>query len=303
MDVTITCRELQGLLAGEDPPVVLDVLPPEVFAARRLPGACNACVYEMVFLEGSAAVAPDRGRLLVLYDETGTTGAGVAAREKLLAAGYRDVRILAGGVAGWEAAGYPVERKEATAPEPGIGDGVYRLDTAASVLEWTGRNISNRHYGRIPFAGGELQISGGELVRGEIDLDMTGISNLDLQDEGYRKMLVKHLKSDDFFDVAHYPTAVIAITGWQAYPGAAPGTPDHLVAGNLTIKGVTRPVRFPAVVMPQQDGALKAQATFDIDRTEWNVTYGSGRLFEKLGMHLVHDRIDIELFLVVRPVG
>jgi hypothetical protein len=53
-------------------------------------------------------------------------------------------------------------------------------------------------------------------------------------------------------------------------------------------------------VSPQEDGSLKVQAALDIDRTDWNIAYGSGKLFEKLGMHLVHDRVDIELFIVAR---
>jgi polyisoprenoid-binding protein YceI len=113
-------------------------------------------------------------------------------------------------------------------------------------------------------------------------------------------MLVSHLLSADFFDVARYPLATMLLQGWEPIPSASPGTPDHLVRGELTIKGVTRPLTVPVTVMPQGDGSIKAQAAFAIDRTDWNITYGSGKLFEKLGMHLVHDRIDIELFFVAR---
>lgn len=94
----------------------------------------------------------------------------------------------------------------------------------------------------------------------------------------------------------------MTLTGWQHIVGATPGTPDHRVSGELTIKGVTRQISFPSTIVPQDDGSLKAQAFFDIDRTDWNICYGSGRLFEKLGMHLVHDRIDIELFIVAQAV-
>ena len=300
MNATISCKELIDRLSGGNAPLVVDVLPPEVYAARHLPGACNACVYEMVFRKGIAELAPDPSRTIVVYDETGTTAAAATAREKLLAAGYGEVLVLSGGLAGWAAAGYPVEQGGSATETAVMRDGSYRLDPAASVLEWTGRNINNRHYGRIPFSSGELVINQGELQRGEIVLDMTGISNLDLQDGSYRQMLVSHLQSDDFFDVAHYPTATIVISGWQAISGAAPGTPDHVISGALTIKGVTRELNFPAIVMPQEDGSLKAQAIVDLDRTAWGISYGSGRLFEKLGMHLVNDRIDIELFIVAR---
>jgi len=299
MTATITCQELNKRLADNESPLIIDVLPPEVYAGRHLPGACNACVYEMVFLDGVAGLAPDPATPIVLYDDSGTTRAAATAREKLLAAGYRDVQVLSGGLAGWSAAGYQVEQS-ALHREPLLKDGVYQIDPAASVLEWTGRNINNRHYGRIPFSSGEIIITAGELRGGEITLDMTGISNLDLQDETYRQMLISHLKSDDFFAVDRYPAASITISGWQAIAGATPGTPDHTVQGELTIKGVTREIKFPVATAPQEDGSIKAQAAFHIDRTDWNICYGSGKLFEKLGMHLVHDRIDIELFIVAR---
>jgi polyisoprenoid-binding protein YceI len=300
MTATITCQELNKRLVANESLLVIDVLPPEVYASRHLSGACNACVYEIVFLDGVASLAPDPATPLVLYDESGTTMAAVTAREKLLAAGYRDVRILAGGLAGWAAAGYPVEQLAPPLAEPVLQDGTFRLDPAASVLEWIGRNINNRHYGRIPFKGGRVVIADSELHSGEITLEMTGISNLDLQDATYRQMLVNHLKSADFFDVDRYPVATITLNGWQQLPGATPGTPDHTVRAELTIKGITRKLDFPATVSPQEDGSIKAQAAFGINRTDWNITYGSGRLFEKLGMHLVHDRIDIELFIVAR---
>jgi polyisoprenoid-binding protein YceI len=283
--------------------LVVDILPPEEYCASHLPGAVNACVYEMVFLDRMAELAPDRSVPLVLYDATGTTRAAATAREKLLASGYRNVRILEGGLAGWCAASYPLEQTGDLLQEPQILDGTYLIDPSASVLEWTGRNINNRHYGRIPVQGGTVVFAGGELQEGGVVLDMSGITNQDLQDETYRQMLVNHLLSADFFDVARYPLATMAVKGWEPIPSASPGAPDHLLRGELTIKGVTRPITVPVMVMPQGDGSIKAQAAFAIDRTDWNITYGSGKLFEKLGMHLVNDRIDIELFFVARLAG
>lgn len=303
MSATISCTELQQQLDANAPLLLIDILVPEEYAANHLPRALNACVYEMVFLDRMAELAPDRSRTVVIYDASGTTRAGATARDKLLAAGYRDVRILEGGLAGWCAAGYPLEQPGEPPREPQLLDGTYRIDAAASVLEWTGRNINNRHYGRIPVQGGAFTISGGELQEGGVTLDMTGITNLDLGDPNYRRMLVTHLKSDDFFDVARYPVAGMTLSGWEPLASASPGTPDHQLRGEMTIKDVTRPISVPVTVMPQEDGSIKVQAAFAIDRTDWNICYGSGKLFEKLGMHLVHDRIDIELFFVARQAG
>ena len=94
-----------------------------------------------------------------------------------------------------------------------------------------------------------------------------------------------------------YPSAEARLLGWRPIPEATPGRPNYLIDADLTIKGITHPVQFAAIIAPQPD-CIKAHATLDIDRTAWNVTYGSGRLFEMLGMHLVNDMVTLEFFLV-----
>jgi len=299
MNVSIPCKDLkERLTAGA---LAVDVMTPEDYAACHLPGAKNACIYEMVFLDRIAEYAPDRETELIVYDATGTTRAAETARERLVQAGYANVCILSGGLSAWRDAGLPVEMGEGTiVAEPVPQDGIYRIDAENSRLEWIGRNLNNRHYGRIAVQGGELSIAGGRLSSGSIVLDMNTIENLDLQDPTWRDMLIRHLKSDDFFAVERFPTASFTLTGWEAQEGASPEAPNGIVAGNLSVRDVTRPISFPAIVAPQQDGGIKAHAAFDIDRTLWNVCYGSCRLFERLGMHLVHDIISLELFVLAR---
>jgi polyisoprenoid-binding protein YceI len=167
-------------------------------------------------------------------------------------------------------------------------------------VEWSGRNINNRHFGRITISNGEIVVTNGLPVSGRFVLDMNTITNLDLQDEGWRGMLHKHLESEDFFDVEHFPVATFELSGAAVIAGSTPGTANMEIAGLLTIKGKTRPLSFPAMVAAQADGILKAQAALDLDRTLWDVCYGSGKLFERLGMHLVNDLISLELFIAAR---
>jgi polyisoprenoid-binding protein YceI len=140
----------------------------------------------------------------------------------------------------------------------------------------------------------------GSPLSGSFVLDMSTITNLDLQDEGWRGLLHRHLKSEDFFDVERYPTATFELRSAAAIAGATPGTPNMEIAGSLTVKGTTRSICFPAMIAAQEDGSIKAHAAFDLDRTLWNVCYGSGKLYERLGMHLVNDLISIELFIVAQ---
>ena len=297
MNSTIPAHELQQLVASGSV-CLIDVLLPEDFACRHIAGAANACVYEMVFLDRIAECVPDLDRAVVVYDDSGTTLAARTAREKLERAGYRNVTILEGGLQAWQAAGFAVESSAPVPPPASVRDGAYRVDAEKSVVEWIGRNINNRHHGRIAITGGEVVLAGGLPVSGRFVLDMTTLTNLDLQDEGWRGMLHRHLKSEDFFDVERYPTASFELRGASAIAGATPGTANMEVAGSLTIKETSRPVCFPAMVDPQVDGTLKAQAALDLDRTLWGVSYGSGKLYERLGMHLVNDLISIELFIV-----
>ena len=300
MNTTINCIELNQLLAAAKV-VLVDVLTPEDFEQVHIAGAKNACVYEMVFLDRVAELAPDKDRALVVYDATGATMSAETARDKLVRAGYSKVSVLAGGLAAWRAADFALEGAAPVGTAAVTArDGEYRIDVEKSSLEWIGRNINNRHYGRIAIAAGELVLCRGCLAEGRIVMDMTSIANLDLEDAFWKDLLLRHLKSDDFFAVERYPVATFNLNGWEPLPDATPGRPNGIVTGTLTIKEVTRPVSFPAVVAPQEDGSIKAHAVLDIDRTLWNVSYGSGRFFERLGMHLVHDLISLELFIVAR---
>lgn len=299
MNTTISVHELQQLILNSSVSLI-DVLLPEDFACRHIAGAENACVYEMVFLDRIAECVPDRDKTVVVYDDSGTTLAAATAAEKLERAGYRNVKVLAGGLCAWQSAGFAVEATApVTAPAP-IHDGAYVIDTELSAVEWSGRNINNRHHGRIAVSEGRIVMEKGRPQSGRIVLDMNTLSDLDLQDELWRNMLLKHLKSEDFFDVEHYPEVVFELRGTALLDKATPGTPNMEIAGVLTIKDTTRSICFPAIVAPQEDGTVKAHAALDLDRTLWNVSYGSGRLYERLGMHLVNDLISVEMFLVAR---
>lgn len=297
MNSTLRSKEAQQRVnAGA---MVIDVMTPEDYAACHVAGAQNACIYEMVFLDRIAECVPDRNTELIVYDATGTTRTAELARDRLREAGYAKVSLLSGGLAAWREAGLPVEKGGASATVAGtLKDGTYRIDVEKSRVEWIGRSLVSRHYGRINVLEGALTVAAGRLSAGKIVFDMESMTNLDLEDPDYRDLLISHLKSDDFFAVKRHPTAALAVTGWQAQDMASPQAPNGIMTGELTIKDITRAISFPAIMAPQEDGSIKAHAAFDIDRTLWNVCYGSGRLFERLGMHLVHDLISLELFVI-----
>jgi rhodanese-related sulfurtransferase len=297
----ISADELKSLLDSGGPVCLIDVLPPEYYGERHIPGANNVCVYEVAFLENLTNIVSDRDSPLVVYGASARSREASVALEKLRHAGYLEVRELDGGLAAWQAAGYALEVGEGAAvAELAIKDGQYAVDSAASRLEWMGRNLTGRHYGTIAVSGGEVGVKKGLLAGGSITLDMRSIANLDLKDEGYNRMLVSHLKSDDFFDVENYPTAVYAIDGSEPLPEASACSLVYQVTGSLELKGVRKGLPLTAEVVPQPDDQLKARVLCELDRTRWGVLYGSGRFFEKLGMHLVNEIVTVELFLVAK---
>ncbi|MBK5274162.1 MAG: YceI family protein [Desulfuromonadales bacterium] len=303
MKQAITVAELIALLESGEPNVLIDTHPPEYFQQAHLPGASNACVYEMTFLDTVAGIVASPDTPIVVYGSSDRSQAGVVACRKLAEAGYRNVRELSGGLKAWQTAGIGLEPDAVCHDETpaALRDGTYHLDTKASRLEWIGRNLNNRHYGIISVAEGSVKIAGGLISGGSVTLDMHSIVNLDLRDEAYNRMLISHLKSDDFFHVERYPTATFRLDSSKTIPEAAPGSPGQIVTGSLELKGSSNQLSFPVEIAAQENGHIKAHAAFDIDRTRWGVLYGSGRFFEKLGMHLVSDTISIELFLVTEP--
>jgi polyisoprenoid-binding protein YceI len=124
---------------------------------------------------------------------------------------------------------------------------------------------------------------------------MTSLGCFDLTDSALNRALLGHLQSEDFFAVDRFPTAEFVFERVDPLPDATPGSPNYRVAGSLTLRGITAPVDFSAVIGPRPEGGQIAQAQLDIDRTRWGVLYGSGRFFARLGGHLVNDLVHLQL--------
>lgn len=297
---TITRTDLKKLLDGPEPPLLIDVTPAEYFNAAHLPGAVNFCVYEVAFLDHVSGAAPDKAASIVAYGSSSHSLASATAAEKLARAGYAHALDFRGGLEEWQHAGFPVEKTAAPPPDPKPADGRHEIDPAKSHLQWTGRNLTSAHTGTISLKGGWIEVKNGQAAGGEITLDMESIADTDLADGALNRMLIAHLKSEDFFDTARHPTATFELRHVILNPRAHTGSVNAEIVGALTMKGITHELAFPAIVEALAGGALGAEAHFDIDRTRWNVLYGSGKFYERLGMHLVHDAISISLRIVTR---
>jgi rhodanese-related sulfurtransferase len=200
----ISRDELTTQLAEILTTVIIDVLPEAEFKAAHLPGALNACVFDMTFLDDVKKLVPDPATPLVLYGSSARNLASQTAAEKLAAAGYAHLANYRGGLEDWREAGHAVEGDGAT-PVPKPQDGTHQIDVEQSKVGWTGRNLTGAHSGTIKLRGGSIKIESGKPVSGSFTLDMRDIECTDLKDGKLREMLEAHLKAEDFFDVERYP--------------------------------------------------------------------------------------------------
>lgn len=163
-----------------------------------------------------------------------------------------------------------------------IEDGIKEVKVETSSVTWKGYKVTGSHMGNIALKQGSLEFKDGNLVGGEFTIDMTTVENTDMEGE-YKAKLEGHLKSDDFFGVATYPTAKLVFNKVKST-----GKNSYEVTGDLTIKNKTNPVTFDISIYGN-----KATANVKIDRTKFDVRYGSTSFFDNLQDKAIYDEFDL----------
>ena len=185
------------------------------------------------------------------------------------------------------------EAKTTEAKEVGKEDKTgerWRLDVGESKIEWVGTKVTGYHTGTVPLKSGEIFVNNSEVKGGKFVFDLANIqvSGPKGSDDAGNKKLLGHLKSADFFDVEKNPEGVFELTDVRPYTGGAVKdstdprqeeiskykvtTPTHTVSGNLTLKGITKNIEFPARISIAGNTA-QAVAKFNINRKDWNIVY------------------------------
>ncbi|MCE9612299.1 MAG: YceI family protein [Chthoniobacter sp.] len=117
-----------------------------------------------------------------------------------------------------------------------------------------------------------------------------------LTDLAMNAPLLAHLRTADFFDTGHHPTAEFVADTAEPIETCTDGTPNHLLRGTFTLRGISRPLEFPVLIAAKDDGQhLTGQGVLELDRTAYGSHYGSGKLFRFLGPHLVNDHIHLHV--------
>jgi polyisoprenoid-binding protein YceI len=162
-------------------------------------------------------------------------------------------------------------------------------DTEKTTLQWLGEKVLGQHAGTINLKDGWLTMNNNKIVSGEFNIDMASI-----KESESNQMLEKHLKSDDFFGVEKFPLAKLVLTGSDPFDkGTA------VVRGSLTIKGVTNPIEFKTFIQKKEEGTWFF-ANIIIDRTKFNIRYGSGSFFDNLGDKAIYDEFKVKVNLLVK---
>ncbi|MFD1095184.1 YceI family protein [Salegentibacter chungangensis] len=170
----------------------------------------------------------------------------------------------------------------------------YSVDTASSVIDWTGAKPTGEHTGTIKIAEGTFKASDSVIESGNFVIDMKSINVTDLEGDD-KKDLEAHLKGTvegkegDFFNVNKYPEATFVITGLTEEEGQA------IMEGNLTIKEETKNISFPVTIERNENEINITSQPFSIDRTNWKVNYGSKSVFDGLGDKFINDEIELTI--------
>jgi len=162
----------------------------------------------------------------------------------------------------------------------------YKVDVAKSTLKWHAKKVTGEHIGTVNIAEGALMVDGAKVTGGSFGIDMNSIVCTDLTDAAYNGKLIGHLKSDDFFSVAKHPKANFKITKVEG----------NNITGDMTIKGITNSITFP-VTMKMEGKNVVANAKIVLDRTKWDVRYGSKKFFESIGDKAIYDDFEMDLIL------
>src|SRR6478672_11175709 len=172
---------------------------------------------------------------------------------------------------------------------------VYKVDTEKSKIEWVGRKVTGQHAGELKLSSGSLNFEGKNFKGGSFVMDMKSITVTDLQGEMNGKLL-GHLKSDDFFATEKFETSKFVVT---SITPAGAGKVN--VKGNLTIKGVTKPLSFPAAISVKENNVVVAVANgVKVDRTLYDIRYGSKSFFESIGDKAIDNDFELNINLVAK---
>ncbi len=173
----------------------------------------------------------------------------------------------------------------------------FKVVAAQSNLDWIGRKVTGSHNGTVGIKEGTLVTNDGKLISGKFIIDTTTIKVLDITDPATNAQFAGHLASNDFFASENYAEALFVITSVEPR-----GKSNCGINGDLTIKGITHPIVFNAMVYVI-DNMLIASGQIIIDRTLYGMRFRSGNYFKNLGDALIYDEFELNVSITAKVVS
>ena len=172
----------------------------------------------------------------------------------------------------------------------------YSLESGT--IYWTGSKVVYDHKGTINLSAGQIVADGYEIKSGEFVIDLNSFANVDLENDHQKKAQFEaHLKSADFFDIDRYPTSNFKISSVEEMKT---DKANYKITGLLTLKGVTKEVSFPALVVSKSNGTIQAISDkFKINRTDWGIVYASS-IVGTVADALIADEVKIQICLIAK---
>jgi polyisoprenoid-binding protein YceI len=168
----------------------------------------------------------------------------------------------------------------------------FEIQKESSTVNWTGKKVLGLHTGNISISRGQIDISNGKIDGSEVVIDMTSLTITDISDPQTLQDFRKHLWNDDFFSIEKYQTSSLKIQHGELVEDK-----EYKLRGLLTIKDITQPVTFRAKIEILTD-FLYSTGELQIDRTLYNIRYGSGKFIDNLGDKLIHDEFVLQFKLI-----
>ncbi|MDP2415736.1 YceI family protein [Daejeonella sp.] len=169
-----------------------------------------------------------------------------------------------------------------------IKEDVYTLDAANSSIGWSAKKVGGGHTGTVKITEGSLVYNGKSLQKGVFLMDMSSITSDNAR-------VTTHLKSPDFFSAEKNPSSKFEIT-----KVTAAGKERVNIAGNLTIKGITHPLTFPATVKQGKGVVVAVASGIRVDRTKYDIKFRSKTFFGDIGDKAIDDEFELNINLTAK---
>ncbi|WP_207429648.1 YceI family protein [Pedobacter sp. SYSU D00535] len=178
--------------------------------------------------------------------------------------------------------------------KPKFKEEVFKVDTNSSSIKWVAGKVAGQHEGLVKLESGSLTMDGNNLKNGNFVINMRTISVTDLKGNANANLL-NHLKGDDFFSVEKNPSSSFQITRISNI-----GAERVNVTGNLSIKGITNSITFPATVKRQKNTVVAVAKGVKVDRTKYDIKYRSKSFFGDIGDKAINDEFELDINLVAK---